>query len=163
MITIYYGDRKETKKPLLEHIPDVFRISYKPRWLEDPLAVQVLEGIEQVKVESPYCFKHYAYGQISPYMLSSGVKHLLLMMSTDILRNKYMFDCAFFGDNCVPYIQRIGDKYNLDIFVDRFLNWDDAYMKDHPIMSAFSNKYLYSDEEAMDDQLDWEEFIDPCD
>lgn len=166
MITLHYGDREKQPYPILEQIPGVFRIQYIPRWMDNPLSVELTEAIERVKVESPYCLRHYAYGQISPYMMSAGVQHLLIMLNCKELRDKYMFDCAYFGDNCVPYIQKIGEQVNLHIFVERYLDWDTSYMKAHPVKSAFSNKLLYSYEEVMDDQNDfllidfpWEEYV----
>lgn len=155
MLNIYYGERLKQPRPILEQIPGVFRAYYDPSWVEHPLAVEILEKIERVKVESPYCFKHYAYGQIAHYMLSSGVKHLLIMLHATELRDKYMFDCAYFGDNCVPYVQRIGEIYDIHLFIDRFLKWDNAHMNKHPVYSVATSTLVYSRLEEMDNYMDW--------
>lgn len=159
MITLYYGDRENTPKPILENIPGVFRLRYNPKWMSNPLAVELTEIIERVKVESPWCFHHYAYGQVSPYMISAGVQHLLLMLNCEDLRNENMFDCAYFGDNCVPYIQRIAEQVDLDIFVDRFLQWDEALLQKIVVRSDFTKNQILSMKQSMQDRVAFKRFL----
>lgn len=157
MLTMYYGKREEQSKPIFEHIPGTFRIYYNPEWMKNKLSISILEDIERVKVESPYCFKHYAYGQISPFMISTGVQHLLMMLNCDDIRDEFMFDCAFFGDNCVPYVQRIARLYDIDLFVDRSLKWDKEYSFNNPVFSNFSKKKLNTAVDCIYDKCDWED------
>lgn len=157
MITLYYGKREDQPKPLLERIPGTFRINYQPTWVDDNLSRKLLEEVERVKVESPWCLHHYAYGQISPYMISSGVQHLLLMRHCPNLRKTHMFDCAYFGDNCAPYIQLMAQEIDIDLYVDRYVKWDNNLLSKYPIVSYFSKKYLYSFSEFIDDECDWED------
>lgn len=156
VLTFYYGKRDKQPKPLFEYIPGTFRIEYTPDWITDPLSKQLIETIERVVVEAPYCFNHYAYGQISPYMISSSVQHILLMRHCFELRKEYIFDCAYFGNNCTPFVQLIAKDTDIDLYVDRGLNLDESLAKEHPIFSHFSKKYLYTNIDVLDDRCDWE-------
>lgn len=82
-----------------------FQSLFKAEWLEDSLVKEMILDVDKSEVQSPYCIMSPVFGQISPYMISGGVKALILMLKTD-----YQIWATACGDNCAKWILRIAEE-----------------------------------------------------
>ena len=67
----------------------------------------------------PYCIESPVFGQISPFMLSGGVKALLLMQNTDRVIN-----ASKCGDNCAKWIKKIAEQKDLEIDLEHIMRFN---------------------------------------
>ena len=109
MLKIYYGDI-ETDKYIFN--PDAFfNNSYEDEWITDPLSVQMIKDIDGSDVVGPRLIDSPFLGAIPTERISGGVKTLILMNNdTD-----HIFNASACGDDCAPWILRIGQKKDLTI------------------------------------------------
>lgn len=95
-----------------------FDANYEVSWLNNPLAKEIIKGIDKsthikdAYIESP------VLGAIPPTMLSGGCKGCLIL-----LNEPDAIVCGeFFGDNCFPWLSRIGKEMDITITMHHFLN-----------------------------------------
>lgn len=91
MLKIHYGIREKT----VCNIRSYFQSVFQPEWLNNQLAKDMILDVDKSRAIAPYCIESPVFGQISPFMLSGGVKALLLMQNTGRVIN-----ASKCGDNC---------------------------------------------------------------
>lgn len=118
MLRITFNENKNTQY----RVDDVFKSLFIPDWLEDSLVKEMVEDVDKSKVLSPYCIQSPVLGQISPYMLSGGVKALILMLKTD-----YEIWASACGDNCAKWILEIANKKDLTICLENYMDFGEDF------------------------------------
>lgn len=138
MLYITFGtlDKLIEDDPKIRIDPDnAFKYTFRPEWLESDFAKRMVKIIDKSEVISPYCINSPIFGQISPFMLSGGVKALLLMLNMD----SYMYVGAM-GDNCLPFVVEMSKFKDVHLGVDGPVYFD-GY---NPM---WEDRETYSDEE----------------
>ena len=109
MLSICYGDI-ESEKYIFN--PDVFfNNSYEEEWITDPLSIQMIKDIDGSDVVGPRLIDSPFLGAIPTERLSGGVKTLILMNND----SDHIFNASACGDNCAPWILKIGQEKDLTI------------------------------------------------
>ena len=92
--------------------PDAFfNNRYEEEWIMDPMSRQMIRDIEGSVVVGPRLIDSPYLGAIPTERLSGGVKTLILMM----FDSEHIFNASACGDNCAPWILKIGQKKDLTI------------------------------------------------
>ena len=119
-----------------------FQSLFKAEWLEDQLVKDMIMGVDKSEVQSPYCIMSPVFGQISPFMLSGGVKALIMMLKTD-----YQMWASSCGDNCAKWILRIAEEKEkqgkeLEICLEHYMDFgaEDGEIYDFPFFCLDTNK-----------------------
>ncbi len=107
MLNIIYGEVEKA----IYNTSVFFKNSFKPAWLEDNLAKEIVRDIDKSEVLSPYCIQSPVLGQIPPTMLAGGTKTLLLILN----RPDKIFNASTCGDNCAKWILRIAKEHTITI------------------------------------------------
>lgn len=102
-----------------------FDIDFDPDWFNDPLVKEMVKDVDKSEVISSYCIESPVFGQISPTMLSGGVKALIFMLKTD-----YPIWATACGDNCSKWILRIAEERakigkDLTIYLEHLMKFPD--------------------------------------
>ncbi len=109
MLKIYYGDI-DSEKYIFN--PDVFfNNSYKDEWITDSFSEQMIKDIDGSDVVGPRLIDSPFLGAIPTERLSGGVKTLILMNND----SDHIFNASACGDNCAPWILKIGQRKDLTI------------------------------------------------
>lgn len=109
MLRIYYGDL-ETDNYIFN--PDVFfNNSYEDAWITEPISKQMIKDIDGSDVVGPRLIDSPYLGSIPAERLSGGVKTLILMN----FDRDHVFNASACGDNCAPWILKIGREKDLTI------------------------------------------------
>lgn len=107
MLRIYYGDL-EAENYIYD--PDMyFNNTYEDEWMTDPFVQSMVKDIDGSIVVGPRLVDSPFLGPIPPERLSGGVKTLILMH----LDHDHVFDASACGDNCAPWILKIGQNRDL--------------------------------------------------
>ncbi len=107
MLSIYYGDI-ESEKYIFN--PDVFfNSTYEEEWITDPLTKQMIKDIDGSDVVGPRLIDSPFLGPIPTERLSGSVKTLMKFAPDHI------FNASACGDNCAPWILKIGQEQDLTI------------------------------------------------
>ena len=116
-----------------------FDLFKEKHWFEDEFVRKVIQNIDKSRVVSGEYIESPVFGGISPTMLSSGTKALILMRMCPEFK-VYATRC---GDNCIPYILELSEKQDVQIVLHHCMRFSDGI---HAIM-AESGKEVNSDEE----------------
>ena len=109
MLHIVYGDI-EADNYIFN--PDVFfNNTYEDEWIMDALSKEMIKDIDGSKVIGPRLIDSPFLGAIPPERLSGGVKALILMNNDQ----DHVFNASACGDNCAPWILKIGKSRDLMI------------------------------------------------
>ena len=117
MLQIHYGIRENT----VSLVDSYFKHNFDAEWLNDDLVKEMVLDVDKSKVIAPYCIDSPVLGQISPFMLSGGVKALILMLKTN-----YIVNASMCGDNCSKWIIKIAEEKDLEIDLEHVMYFDDT-------------------------------------
>ncbi len=115
MLKILFGEAEN----VLHNVETFFNNQYQYSWLEDPFVVDLIKDVDQSVVESPECIKSPVLRQIPPTRLSGGTKAVILMKYTD-----RMVNASNCGDNCAPWILKLGEDRDLTINLHHIMEFD---------------------------------------
>lgn len=115
MLKIHYGLRADT----IDNIDIEFRYGFDETWLKDQLVKDMILDVDKSKVLAPYCIESPVLGQILPFMLSGGVKALILMLKT-----QYAVNASHCGDNCAKWIKKIAEIKDIEIDLEHIMYFD---------------------------------------
>ena len=117
MLSIYYGDINSEKYIFN---PDAFfNNSYEEEWITDPLSKQMIKDIDGSEVVGPRLIDSPFLGPIPTERLSGSVKTLILMKFVP----DHIFNASACGDNCAPWILKIGQEQDLTIRLGYLMNF----------------------------------------
>ena len=122
MLRIYYGDL-EAENYIFN--PDIFfNNTYEDEWIIDPMSKQMIKDIDGSEVVGPRLIDSPFLGPIPAERLSGGVKTLILMNHD----REHIFNASACGDNCAPWILKIGREKDLTIRLGYLMNFgEDAF------------------------------------
>ena len=145
MLKIYYGDINSEKYIFN---PDAFfNNSYEDEWITDPLSVQMIKDIGGSDVVGPRLIDSPFLGAIPTERISRGVKTLILMNHD----SDHIFNASACGDNCAPWILRIGQMKDLTIRLGYLMDFG---KEDFEIEIANLHKIVHSMRELIELVMD---------
>lgn len=95
LIMTFKRDKNTVTQPNL-----FFNHAWEEDWLTTDFARDAIMGIDKSKLISPNCIESPVLGQITPLMLSGGVKTVLLIKNMP----EYVFNGSACGDNCAEWL-----------------------------------------------------------
>lgn len=107
MLRIYYGDLVDEN--YIFNPDSFFNNTYEDAWMADPFTVEMVKDIDGSVVVGPRLIDSPFLGPIPTERLSGGVKALILML----FDNRHIFNASACGNNCAPWILKIGHKKDL--------------------------------------------------
>lgn len=72
MLKIHYGIRENT----VSLVDSYFKHNFDAEWLNDDLVKEMVLDVDKSRIVAPYCIDSPVFVQISPFMLSGGIKPL---------------------------------------------------------------------------------------
>lgn len=116
MLKIFFGEMENAI-----YTPSIyFNNQYEDEWLEEDLAKEMIEDVDQSNVVSSHLIESPVLGPIPPERLSGGVKTLLLMAFDDSGR---VFNGSACGDNCAKWISAIASHKDLTINLHHIMDF----------------------------------------
>lgn len=100
------------------NVDRAFKVVFKPEWLDDPMVKDMILDVDKSKVLSGYAIESPVFGVISPFMLSGGVKALMMMLKTD-----YEMWGTACGDNCAKWILKIAEMKDIIVSFEHLMNF----------------------------------------
>ena len=97
------------------HADDLFKDVYRGEWLADTFVKQIILDIDKSIPSTCGSISSPVLGEISPEDLSTGAKTLILMHYYPEIE----YDGTACGDNCGPWILKIGNINDIQITLDR--------------------------------------------
>ena len=91
------------------HASELFNREVKKEWFSDELVQKMLCDIDRVEVIKGSILRS-PYGLMPPYVLSNGVKTLILL-----LKQPHRLYRVSIGDNCSKWIVEIGKRQDIRI------------------------------------------------
>ena len=116
MLKVWLGSEREHT---LLYIDRSFKSLYKDTWVSSQLAKDFIKDIDKSVVNSPYSIISPVFGNMSPFMLSKGSKGLLILLNTD-----RVIDADAIGENCAPWLVKIGKIKDCEIDLSYFMPID---------------------------------------
>ena len=92
-----------------------FDYHFEEAWFDDPLVRQIIQDIDKSTVVMGCVIRSPVLGIMPPQWLSSGAKTLILMLKEP----EHEFYCTNIGDNCGPWIIRIGKMHDITVVFTR--------------------------------------------
>lgn len=90
-----------------------FDAMFEGEWMLKPFSKRVVLGVDKSEVIGEYSIKSPYLGAISPTMLSTGVKTLILLDNMDVVVSGERI-----GDNCWKYVYELGEEKDIYICVN---------------------------------------------
>ncbi len=98
-----------------------FEDVYEQDWFDSDLAKEIIKGIDKSEYIGGECIKSPVLGMIPPSMLSGGCKSCLLLLNEP----EHVVCGESFGDNCFPWLSKIGEKHDITITLHHFFRSTD--------------------------------------
>lgn len=105
MLSIHLGDYPGS----IYDTKTYFRNSYLDSWFEDPMAAQIIKGVNGSELIGSHNIISKQLGSISPLELSGGVKTLLLVRNLPNM----IFNASTCGDNRARWLLKIGKEQDV--------------------------------------------------
>ena len=99
-----------------------FKNTYDPRWIIDPLSVEMIADVDRSRVVSEQLIESPVLGMITPVQLSGGVKTLILIAHDK--SGKYVFNASNCGDNCAKWLLKIAEHRKVLINLRHLMVFD---------------------------------------
>ena len=146
MLNIIYGDNKD----FIIDVDTYFYNTYNKKWLTDELSIKMIKDIDKSEVISENSIVSPVLGNISPDLLSSGVKTLILINN---VKNK-IFNASNCGDNCAKWILKIAENKRITINLNHIMHFG---KKDFEVKVKIlnNNKFVKNMKELIENSLDY--------
>ncbi len=109
----------------------VFDSKYTVDWLNNPLAKEIIKGIDNSEHVQDHIIMSPVFGAIPPRMLSTGCKGVLLLLN---MPSGTKIRGERFGDNCFEWLSKVGEVKDIYITLHHYL---DDY--DIPMTAVMTN------------------------
>ena len=80
MLNIWFGKMPD----VIYNTHVFFKNTYDPRWIIDPLSVEMIADVDRSRVVSEQLIESPVLGMITPVQLSGGVKTLILIKAASM-------------------------------------------------------------------------------
>ena len=142
MLRIFFGERDNRID-----VPSVyFNNTYDGEWIVSDFGRNVIKDIDESEVVSANVICNKFGDTFSPKELSAGVKTLLLLK----YKNKNYYNASNCGDNCVPWIIRLGKEQDINIVLYHMMDFSD-YDFEAKVMNSSKAKYVNNMMEYMEE------------
>ena len=109
-----------------------FDYHFEEAWFDDPLVRQIIQDIDKSTVVMGCVIRSPVLGIMPPQWLSNGAKTLILMLKEPW----HEFNATSIGDNCGPWIIKIGHLHDITIVCTRIFRFHPPQEKDVADMNA---------------------------
>lgn len=109
-------------KGKISHPKGYFEENYTVDWLNNPLAKEIIKGIDKSEHIQDHIIVSPVLGGISPTMLSTGCKGTLILLNEP---SGTLVSGERFGDNCFPWLSRIGEEKDIYITLHHYIEDED--------------------------------------
>lgn len=116
MLSVYFGSLPEE----VYNTSVYFDNQFEDSWITSDISRKIIEDIDKSKVIDANCIASPVLGGIAPTMLSNGTKTLILM-----LYDNGIFNLSTCGDNCVPWILKIGEMKDIKVCLHHTMDFRD--------------------------------------
>lgn len=120
-----------------------FESVLEDEWLLDPFVQDMIWDIDKSKVESVHKIESTVLGPIPPHYLSGGVKTLICLLKES--DTGYLQDVTNCGDNCAKWLQRIGEKKDIEFALGYSMHLDKDEVIDVMIMNTGKTAKTYEE------------------
>ena len=111
-----------TDKTVID-VDTYFNWNYEEIWLDDPMVRKMIEDVDKSIVISSKCIESDALGQITPLLLSGGVKALILLLKEP----KLEIWATACGDNCAKWILKIAEMQDIRIVLEHVMHFESDF------------------------------------
>ena len=118
MLKIIFGETDD----VIYNTSVFFKFNYQSEWLQDPDVKQMILDVDRSVVLGNGAIDSPVLGVIAPISLSGGVKTLILI---DKVSDK-VFNGSNCGDNCAPWLLRIGQKKDVTVNLRHIMEFGDG-------------------------------------
>lgn len=123
LLKIWFGDLEENPN-YVYNTSAYFDIHFDGCWITSEFGRKVILDVDKSEVLDQYVIKSPVFGGMSPERLSGGVKTLLLMMFG---KPEKVFNASTCGENCIKWIQYIGEQKDLTIRLGHFMMLNEPF------------------------------------
>lgn len=120
MLRILCGEEPEN---LLNTATHVFKLEFQNEWFNDPLVEEMVLDIDKTKHIKDSVFDSPVLDIISAPELSGGVKGLILILKSELLKSYSAMRSSIFGDNCVKWIIKLSYLTDFTIYMSHYLDF----------------------------------------
>lgn len=96
-----------------------FRNQFAPEWMRDELNQRMIRDVDRSIVQGDYSIISPVLGNISPFMLSGGVKTLILIHEMP----ERVYNASNCGDNCARWILQMAREIDFDITLHHIMDF----------------------------------------
>ena len=146
MLNIIYGDNEY----FINDVDTYFYNTYNKKWLTDEFSIQMIKDVDKSEVISENLIVSPVLGNISPDLLSSGVKTLILINN---VKNK-IFNASNCGDTCAKWILKIAESKNITINLNHIMHFGKKNFE-IKVKILNSNKLVKNMKELIECSLDY--------
>jgi len=111
----------EEVKNKIMRVGKYFNGVYELSWFDSDLAKEIIRGIDNSEYIGDECIKSPILGMIPPSILSGGCKGCLLLLNEP----DHIVCGESFGDNCFPWLSKIGEQQDITITLHHFFECRD--------------------------------------
>lgn len=130
MLKIYNTLPEELKHKYTRNIKGAFDYNLEKDVLLEPFVKEMILDVDKSTVKAPNLIESPVLGPIPPYMLSGGVKALIVLYSRkwDLVLPTHLF-----GNNCAKWLLKMSDEMDVFLYTTSYLRLPEELVKDHII------------------------------
>lgn len=121
MLNVFFGDMPDA----IYNTSVYFKNTYKDRWINNDLSVQMIRDIDRSEVIDPSTIQSPIFGIMPPTQLSGGVKTLILIAND----KGHVFNASNCGDNCAKWLLKIAEKEKIVINLRHLMDFGNGEFK----------------------------------
>ena len=118
MLTIFYGDMPQA----IYNTSVYFKNVYEEAWITEPMAVEMIQDIDNSTVLPGGVIDSPVLGLIPPVSLSGGVKTLILIANEP----DKIFNASTCGDNCAKWILKLAENRDITINLRHLMDFGEG-------------------------------------
>lgn len=143
MLKIAFGKLGMSIEGKISYVSDYFDAQYEQSWFQKPLAREIINDIDKSEYVSGEYIESPVLGGISPLLLSTGCKALLLLLNEDdiIVSGERM------GDNCFKWVLEIAKEKDITITLNHGVKFEEPFC----VISLNSGKELVNNLELFEE------------
>lgn len=151
MLHLIFNREQAKDRSILERPSPTFDAYFLSEWLNDPMFHKILKEVGDITVDENGLFHDPKFNTITTHReLATGIKHLCLVYFCKDLREKYYFNQAMMGENCMKILQEIAMEKEVYIYFAYYADFDDKIMNEIPIHNLITDEYYYSNRELFE-------------
>lgn len=143
MLRVAFRDLGMSIEGKISYVSDYFDAQYEQSWLQAPLAKEIIRDVDASEYVSGEYIESPVFGGISPLMLSTGCKALLLLLNEDdiIVSGERM------GDNCFKWALKIAERKDITITLNHMVELEEPFK----VVSLNTGKEITSNSELFEE------------